>query len=104
MVAAPLSDAEASASPEDEFIARASTTSGGTGVTTVGVPIPTSPICTVGSPMMIGFAGPMASPGFSITMSPRRHAIMLLIITVGLPIMTAPTPSGPLTLTIGQAC
>jgi hypothetical protein len=68
----------------------------------VGVPI--SPIITVGQPMTIGFAGPKARPGFSTTISPMRQAIISLINTVGLPIMTEPTPSGPVMLTAGQAC
>src|SRR5580765_7976534 len=86
------------------LIAFASKTMGGTGGTTVGEPMPTSPIITVGQPMMIGFTGPSASPGISMTMSPSRQAIMLLISTVGLPIMTMPTPSAPLMLTAGHAC
>jgi hypothetical protein len=59
---------------------------------------------TVGQPMTMGLAGPMAKPGFSTTMSPNRHAIWLLIMTVGLPIITEPTPSAPVMLTAGQAC
>src|ERR1035438_2302528 len=53
---------------------------------------------------MMGSAGPSARPGISTTISPKRHAIMLLISTVGLPIITIPTPSGPVMLTAGQAC
>ena len=77
---------------------------GGIGVTITGEPIPTSPIITVSQPMAIGFAGPMARPGTSTTMSPTRQAIWLLMSTVGLPSNTEPTPSAPLTLTAGQAC
>ena len=54
--------------------------------------------------MRIGFIGPKASPGTSTTISNWRHAIMPLIMTVGLPIRTEPTPSAPLTLTAGHAC
>ena len=57
--------------------------------------MPTSPIMTVGSPIKIGLAGPRHNPGISMTMSPMRQAIMLLMKTVGLPSMTIPTPSGP---------
>src|SRR5690348_2187043 len=86
------------------LMACANKTIGGTGGTTVGEPMPTSPIMTVGHPIMMGLAGPRARPGISITISPRRQAIMLLMSTVGLPIITIPTPSAPLMLTAGQAC
>lgn len=74
------------------------------GVTTTGEPMPTSPIITVGSPILIGLAGPSAAPGTSTTLSPIRHAIMLLMSTVGLPSSTEPPLSAPLLLVAGHAC
>src|SRR5712691_10356124 len=62
------------------------------------------PIITVGQPIAIGFAGPIAAPGFSTMISATRHDIWLLIRTVALPFSTEPTPSAPLMLTAGQAC
>src|SRR5215472_3897880 len=66
--------------------------------------LPFYPIMTVISPVMIGLDGPSAKPGFSTTMSPIRQAIMLLMRTVALPIITEPAPSAPETLVAGQAC
>ncbi|MEZ5393293.1 MAG: hypothetical protein R2724_10570 [Bryobacterales bacterium] len=45
---------------------------------------------TVNSPLTILFGGPIASK----TVSPKRHAGKLLIMTVGLPSMTTPGPCG----------